>query len=394
MIWNLKERGTGNHHKPVILILAGGKGERFWPRSNEDTPKQLQKLYSHKTLLEETLSRARMLTDDDRIFIGCTLSMKKKIRNSCKGIRSNSFILEPEGKNTAPIIALACLLLEEKFPDAVQMIFPADHYIAPLPAFHQTMKKAIASARLGFLTTIGIPPTRPETDYGYIQLGKKITLSEKVRKRNRSKGVLKNKKSTKVKSHSLYQIASFREKPNRSTVSSYLKKGGFLWNSGIFVWLGKSFLLEMDRLSPKILQPIRSSYHDSHKLASAFSKLPSLPVDQAIMEKSKKGAVVTSSFQWDDTGSWDSLARLIPVDINGNYLVKRGDSVISAMKSKNNIIAVDEGLVALLGVENLTVVQEKGILFLADRACLSQMKEFLKGMRQNSSLQKYLASQE
>ena len=191
----------------------------------------------------------------------------------------------------------------------------------------------------------------------------------------------------------LYQIASFREKPNRSTVESYLKKGGFLWNSGMFVWLGKSLLSEMDRLAPEILRPIRSSYRDSQKLASVFAELPFLPVDQAIMEKSKKGAVVASSFQWDDAGSWDSLARLIPSDTNGNCLLKRGNSVINAMESKNNIIAVDEGLVALLGVENLTVVQEKGILFLADRNHLSQMKEFLRGMSLDSSLQKYLGSQ-
>ena len=181
-------------HKPVVLILAGGKGERFWPRSNEACPKQLQKLYSSKTLLEETLCRSSMLTDDDRIFIGCTSSMKKQIQRSCKGIRSSSFILEPEGRNTAPITALAGLILEEKFPDAVQMIFPADHYIAPLPAFLQTMKQAIAAARLGFLTTIGIPPTRPEIGYGYIRSGKKITLPINDRKSNRFEAVLKNQK--------------------------------------------------------------------------------------------------------------------------------------------------------------------------------------------------------
>ena len=355
--------------KPVVLILAGGKGERFWPRSREKTPKQMQKVYSGKTLLDETLLRAKKITTISRIYIGCNEALKQAILATHKGITEENFVVEPEGKNTAPIIALAALQLEEKHPGAIQVILSADHFISTLDEFKKTVKKAVKAAEEGFLVTLGVRPSRPEIGYGYIE----------------SEG---------KSSHGYHKIASFREKPGMSVALEYLENGNYYWNSGIFIWSGKSILEEFNLYAKNIIDPIHSALNKKKEsaLKKAFKGLKSDPVDIAILEKSKRIVMIPASFVWDDVGSWLSLERICPADENKNVFVKGspGSHMYAKNSSGNIVSSTSEGLVALLGVKDLIVVEDRDVFFISTRERSGQIKELIADLRKNHALQKFL----
>ncbi len=355
----------------LVIILAGGVGERFWPRSGKKHPKQLHKIHSSKTLLEETLLRARAITKNNHIFIACNSHLSKIILKTHKSIRPENFILEPEGRNTAPIIALVALILEKKYPHAIHVILSADHYISSLSSFIKNIKKAIESATSDQLITLGITPTRPETQYGYIEI-KDIIHSNGA-------------------PLSPQKILSFKEKPDFITAKEYFQNGHFLWNSGIFIWKGKTILEEFEKHAPNILIPLKQML-EKKTLKTHFHKLPKTPIDIAILENSKRIMVVPANFQWDDLGSWNSLERVLPKDKNGNifFAPLSQSSHFIELEARENIIASQRGLVALLGVEDMVVVQEGEILFIAHRKALDKIKVLLASIKANPSLQKYV----
>ena len=352
--------------KPVVLIMAGGRGERFWPRSRESCPKQLQKVYSDRTLLEETLIRARAVTTPDSIFIGCSAALKKAI---LKGHRfpSRNFILEPEGRNTAPIIALAALELERRFPDRVHLILSADHFITPLRDFAETIRTAVALAERQFLVTLGVRPTRPDTGYGYIEVGDELwdTGGRTIR--------------------------SFTEKPDQKKAKTYIGREDYFWNSGIFLWKGSVILEEFALHAPEILEPIRKSHRNRSALARAFRRVPARPIDIAIMEKSRRVAMVPAQFAWDDVGSWLALERIVPAQEGTNVFVGGGGRAQLLTHAAHGNIVVSSGRpVFLLGAENMVVVAEQDLVFVASRAGIDQIKDLTAAIRSNKTLQRYL----
>lgn len=349
--------------KPVVLIMAGGKGERFWPRSRISLPKQLQKVYSNKTLLRETIDRALTITDAERIFIGTNASLKKAILSQDANFPEKNFIIEPEGKNTAPIIALSALELRKRFGNVVQIVLSADAYIHPVKEFTKTMKAAVEEARTGKLVLLGIKPNRPETGYGYIATSKQKNAS--------------------------YEVKSFYEKPDRKKAMSYIRKSNFYWNPGIFVWELDSILREFEIHAPEILNPLRDRFPFKKfgELRAAFQLLDSQPVDIAIMEKSASICMLEASFSWDDVGSWLSMERILPGDSNGNHHL--GKSVLY-YKSSGNVSVTQKELVAFLGVENMVIVEEEDVILLAQKGSLDDIKALLSDIRKNKGLQKYL----
>jgi mannose-1-phosphate guanylyltransferase len=356
------------NHQPIVLIMAGGKGERFWPKSTETKPKQLQKIYSNKTLLQETIERAKSITSKEYIFIGCNKELKKAIQKELS-IKDKQFIIEPFGKNTAPIVALSSLILEEKFPDNIHIVLSADHYISPIHEFKKTLQKAIELAQEDYLVTCGIIPTRPEIGYGYIQKGESI-----------------NEKS--------YKVLKFHEKPDISKALEYIKKG-FYWNSGIFIWKGKRILEEFEKNAPEILNPIKENYHSSKKLKEAFEVIPEVPIDIAIMEKAQNIAVIESSFIWDDVGSWLSLERIYlndpeKCDDKQNILLIPKKADFLGYESFNNILLTEsDKFYALLGIENMVIVETEKVIFIAKKEKLNDIKNMLKNIKANPTLHKY-----
>lgn len=353
--------------KPIVLIMAGGKGERFWPRSTAGHPKQLQKVYSDRTLLEETLIRARSITDKSRIYIGCNAQLKRAILKTHKGLPATNFVVEPEARNTAAIVVLAALTFEKKYPGAVHVILSADHYISPLKTFQQNMREAIETAKAGYLVTLGVRPNRPETGYGYIRVGASIAES------------------------AAFDIRSFIEKPDQKRALRYLNAGTYFWNSGMFVWSGAAILSEFRLHAPHILEPLEKGFKSAAALKKCFTDVPSEPVDKAIMEKSRRTAMIPADFTWDDVGSWVSLERICAADQAGNVLVsddKRAQ--LAVHEASGNVVVSPQKLVALLGVRDVVVVEEKGVLFVTSREGLGKIKDMLAKFRENPSLQKYL----
>lgn len=353
----------------LVLIMAGGKGERFWPLSTEIKPKQLQKIYSSKSLLEETYIRAKLLTDPKKIYIGCNETLRKEILKSTK-IPKSQFIVEPIGRNTAPIIALSTLILEEKYKNTIYIVLSADHYISPLEEFQKTLHNAIRIAEQGYLVTCGVVPSRPEIGYGYIQKGNRID-------------------------ENVYEVTQFHEKPEFSRALEYLKKG-FYWNSGIFLWQGSAILREFEKNAPEILNPIRENYRKFNQLKQIFSQIPDKPIDIAIMEKAKKIAVVEASFVWDDVGTWLSLERIYSFqkqcmdDKQNIHILPKKANFFSYESFNNIIVGESEKLYSLLGIENCIFAETKDVFFIANKNKIDSIKLMLKELRNHSHLKKYL----
>lgn len=362
-----KKATSANASKPVVLIMAGGKGERFWPRSTVSTPKQLQKIYSNKTLLQETIDRARAFTSADRIFIGCNPSLKKAIQKGHK-IPDAQFVLEPEGRNTAPIIALAALQLESRFPGTVQVILSADHFIQPLDRFAESMKAGMTLAQQDYLVTCGIVPTRPDPGYGYIQPRKSEVLKPAG-----------------------WTIEQFHEKPDIEKAAGYVKDG-FLWNSGIFLWKGSVILEEFRKHAPEILQPLEKTYKSAAALKKVFPTLPEQPIDIAIMERSQRRAVVPASFQWDDVGSWLALERIRSesADADGNIFAGEKTQTAAFDARGNIIVPNSKRLIALLGVKDLVYVETDTSVLIATKERLNDIKKLIAKLKEKPALQSFL----
>jgi len=349
-------------NNPVVLILAGGKGERFWPRSRESSPKQLQKVYSNKTLLRETIDRALSLTDISRIYIGTNNELKKSILKIEKKFPKNNFIIEPEGKNTAPIIALASLIFQKKYGDPIQVVLSADAYVNPLKEFTLNLKEAIYTAKEDNLVLLGVKPNRPEIGYGYISIGRDLSSGSKV--------------------------SSFHEKPDLKNAIKFLKKKNFFWNPGIFVWKNSVILSEFEKYAPYIINPLKKSFpFKGGELQIVFNHLPTEAIDTAIMEKSSRIVMIKSTFQWDDVGSWVSLERVIQGDHNNNYHI--GNKSYH-FKSNGNISSSSKEMVVFLGVNDLILVEEDDVILLSSKKGIGDIKLLLSEFKKNKDLQKYL----
>jgi mannose-1-phosphate guanylyltransferase/mannose-6-phosphate isomerase len=290
--------------KPDIypVIMAGGSGTRFWPLSRHLFPKQLLKIIGDETLIQQTMRRVVHGTDAGRVMISTNPAQADSIRvqlGEWKDAIKDNFVLEPEGRNTAPAIALVALELTRRNPDAVMLVVPADHIVKGQREFDAAVALAADLAGQGYLVTFGVKPIRPETGYGYIKPDKKSTLA----------------KSGKLKGH---PVSRFVEKPNMAKALQYLKAGDFYWNSGMFVWRAATILDEIKRHQPKLYQGIERIRQLLHGGASKqaiddeYRKLDAISIDNGVMEKSSKAAVVPVSFRWSDVGSWGSLDEVAP----------------------------------------------------------------------------------
>lgn len=342
--------------------MAGGKGERFWPRSRESTPKQLQKVYSDKTLLRETIDRALTITDLSRIYIGTNEILKKAILKTEKSFPSKNFILEPEGKNTAPIIALASLHFEKMYGDPIQIVLSADAYIHPIKDFTKTLNNAIQNLGDNLLL-LGVKPNRPETGYGYIS-------------------------TTKSSSNAL-NVSSFHEKPELKNALKYIKKKNYYWNPGIFLWKTSVIQNEFQKYASYIYSPLKKVFASAKKIdvESVFRQLPSEAIDTAIMEKSTNIRMVKADFQWDDVGSWLSLERVLEGDNSGNFHIGKKSF---HFRSKGNISSASKEMVVFLGVDDLIFVEESDVILISSKKGIGDIKLLLSEFRKNKDLQKFL----
>ena len=341
------------------VIMAGGVGKRFWPQSRRASPKQLLSIAGEKSMLRMTVDRLKELTDPRQILIITNSDQETGIRNEIPDLPSENILIEPEGKNTAPAIGLAAIIVQSRDPDAVMGVFPADHFIEPIHSFKDYIERGIAVAieKKG-LVTFGVIPTRPATGYGYIQYHEK-------KKRHKP----------------VYAVKAFAEKPDHVTAKLFLRSGDFLWNSGIFVWRVDAILKSFRQYLPEIWDSldnikgaIGSPVWDS-VLTVEWATLRSISIDYGVMEKARNVYVIKVDFTWNDVGSWDAVYDMLEKDDDGN--VSQGD--VLYQEAKNNLVFAEGKAVAIVGVENLVVIDTKDALLIIRRGQTERVKDLVDG---------------
>ncbi|MBN2035574.1 MAG: mannose-1-phosphate guanylyltransferase [Chitinispirillaceae bacterium] len=347
----------------VPVILAGGIGERFWPLSRSSHPKQLLALASGKTLIEETLSRAREVGTKGVIPLVITGSrIASRINALLSGTRSCDCIVEPVGKNTAPAVALAAAWIEARYGTAIMVVLPADHLVRPLRDFKAAVRCACDfAAKFDQLVVFGITPTRPDTGYGYIQLGAHIG----------GKGAVK-----------CFRVARFVEKPDAKTAQRYCAAGTYRWNSGMFVWKTRVLLEEVRTHMPLLFNRVAEASKKRFSTAAidAFYKgAVKESVDYGIMERSQRVSAVSGNFFWDDIGSWESLSRIHPPARDGTTVV--GERVFQEECTSSLIVNRSSHALAAIGCSNLAVVATHDAVLVIDRSKLPDIKEYLGRMK-------------
>jgi mannose-1-phosphate guanylyltransferase len=340
------------------LILAGGSGERFWPLSRRARPKQLLRLVSEKTLLEETLARLEGLIPYERILILTNAEQESAVRKLLGSFPKENIIAEPAKRDTAAAVALGTGWVVARDHAATMLVLPADHVIANRGAFQETLTLAAdAAEETGELVTIGIKPTWACPGYGYIEQGKPVRLRKP--------------------SDAVHRVLRFREKPNRDLAESFLRKGNFRWNAGMFVWSVPTVLREFNRQAPELadfISQLRAPKNFERALRERFDKLPRISFDYAIMEKADRVLVVEASFDWDDIGSWRAIANYFEKDKQGNA----ANCSVTALDSSNNIVFEEGGTnIALLGVHDLIVVRTKDALLVCHRHEAEKIKNLI-----------------
>jgi mannose-1-phosphate guanylyltransferase len=328
------------------LILAGGRGTRFWPRSRTKRAKQVLEFLGDSTLIQKTVARLEKLVPRERIWILTNEHLRDEIARQLPGVPKRQILAEPAQRNTAAPIALAAKILHDADPDAVMGVFPADHHIGKPVAFLKIVRAAYRAAAAGRMAIIGIQPRWAETGYGYVEF---------------PKGKMKAGSLEPVK------IVRFREKPDPETAREFVESGHFGWNAGMFFWRADVFLGEMWKQLPETAAlidslPKFSSRTFAAKLAQVFPRCENISVDYAILEKAQ-GVVgfAAGDIDWNDVGSWNAVHELMPKDANGN--ASTGDVLF--VSASGNLVHAPGKLVALLGVDDLIVVETPDALLVA-----------------------------
>ncbi len=339
------------------LIMAGGKGTRFWPLSTEDKPKQFLNLIGKKSMIQMTVNRLTELIPMDRIFVVTDRKYEDLVNNHLPALPAENIIIEPVGMNTAPCIALSAMLIEKKFPNSTLAVLPSDHLIENEELFRKTLDAAnlFVESNPNAIVTLGMNVTRPEVGYGYIKFQNKLDTIYEL---------------------GIHQVEQFVEKPNIETAMTYMEEGCYLWNGGMFIWKSQNIIhLTKKHLSKTydVLQDIVNATPEKFEQAlfENYPKVENISVDYGIMERANEICVIPSDFGWDDIGSWLSLERYRPMDEHDNIL----DGQIRVLNSKGNIIVTKTKPMVLCGVENLILVETDDVVMVMKKDDVGKINE-------------------
>ena len=358
-----------------VVILAGGRGERFWPASRTNMPKQLLKLYSNKTMLQETMDRTLPLVPLERTFIVTGNHLRDLIKQTHPEVPDQNFIIEPMAKNTAPAICLAAANIVAQYGDGIMYVLASDHYIYPVEMFRDVLRVG-REVILTFdkLVLMGIQPTRAETGYGYIQIGEKIAEYDGIK---------------------CFHVNSFKEKPSRVKAQEFYLSGEYLWNSGNFMFRAQKVLEEAEKYLPEFAKKMRQ-YIDKFGtpeaeqiLRDAFENVTAISIDFAILEKSQDVAVLWGAFQWDDVGSWGALERILPKD-KFNNVIAGVDEKLLVDTYETTIYNNQDSLIVAFGVSDLVIVNMGDVILVMNKTRIPEMRELVEKVKENPEWKKYL----
>lgn len=348
-----------------VAILAGGVGTRLWPRSRESMPKQFSDVTgAGRTMIQSTVDRLEGLVALSDIYVITGSRYRQLTLDQLPGIPPENVIVEPNGRNTGPAIGLACAHLFRRDPNGIIALLHADHNIQDAPAYRAVLRQAELAAQADYLTVLGITPTSPHTGYGYIKrTGDPLPVAGDL---------------------PVYTVERFLEKPDQTTAESFLANGRYYWNAGNFICRVDRMLGEFERQLPALhagLEKIGTSLGSSNAgqvLDETWERMPNISIDHGVMEHAERVAVVPLQAGWNDVGSWDALEEILPVDANGNCLIQ-GDSLL--IESSGTIVSGGKRLIALVGVEDLVVVDSGDALLIGHKHRIQQIKEVVERLR-------------
>ncbi|MBV4428321.1 mannose-1-phosphate guanylyltransferase [Clostridium tyrobutyricum] len=341
------------------LVMAGGKGERFWPLSTDEKPKQFLNLLGKDTMIQMTVKRLQNILPIDRIFVVACEKYIKLLRSQLPNLPQRNIISEPIGRNTAPCIALSAFIIKRYYDNVTMLVVPADHLIVNEEKYFEIISKGykFIDKNHEAVVTFGITPDRPETEYGYIKLNKvKFRDSEKI-----------------------YKVENFTEKPDIKTAESYIRCGEYLWNSGMFMWkvnyiinLTKKYLHSTYEV---ICELQKSQEYDFHKvLSKTYKYVDNVSIDYGIMENIDDIYVIPSDFGWDDVGTWKSVERYSKKDLNNNVQIGN----IKYINSTNNIVMGKKKSIVIVGISDILVAETDDVIFIGKKENIDNIKEIKK----------------
>lgn len=368
-------------NRVIPVILCGGAGTRLWPVSRKNFPKPFLKVGA-ESLIAQTVRRAAAVakaSDSQDILLVSNEGYQFLLQDECVPVLKSEGgnmalhqLLEPQGRNTAPAIALAAQWAQARFPDEnpVLLVLPADHLIKPVAEFVRVAQQAVAAARKGWLTCFGITPTAPETGFGYIQQGAPVD-----------------------EINGAFAVQRFVEKPNLNVAMEYLASGQYVWNGGMFALRAGDLLHALEQNEPNVATQAQVVWGSAKAATGSaytfnkdeFAKLPDISIDYAVMEKASNVAVVAASFQWSDIGSWAALAEQCEADSNGNTVQREGEGQLISIDSNNTHVRVGNRAVATLGVENLLIVDTPDALLVADKSRHQDVKKVVETLKAQGS---------
>lgn len=354
------------------VIMAGGMGIRFWPKSRKDTPKQFLSTIGDTTMIQATIERIKKLIPISNICIVTNQNYVDKIQMLVPELPSENIFVEPMNKETAACIGLATINIYKRDKDAIIIALPSDHIIGENDKFIKILSRASKVVKYNdIIATIGITPSRPETGYGYIE--KAILLDSK-------EGI------------DVYKVSRFVEKPDKEKASCMLKSGKYFWNSGMFIFRAEMFLREMQEYLPETYELLMKIYKNlgtsdiKTNMETIYSMIKPISIDYGIMEKTRNICVFKGDILWDDVGSWTALERFFEKDSNGN-IVK---GLSSRLDTKNCIIYGGNRLIATIGVKDLIVVDTGDVILICDKKKDQEIKKLVNTIIKDEQLNKFI----
>lgn len=342
------------------VIMAGGRGERFWPLSTDRVPKPFIPLLGPRTLIQQTVDRLLPLLPPDRMFISIGEIHRQIAREQLPDIPPDNFVLEPVGRDTAPCLGYCALHIERRDPDATMIAVPADHFVADAAAYRRTLERGIGALPGATGVVFGISPSRPETGYGYIQVEKPETAA------------------------GAWPVLRFVEKPDIARAREYVAAGNYYWNSGIFLWRNRTLLDLLATHMPELhrglaaLRPLIGHEEAHSEIHQVFAVLPRISIDFGVMEKASGLRLVPAEFTWDDIGNWSALERALLRDADGN--VALGPHV--ALDAGGCVSYSDAGTIATFGVSDLVVIQAHGKVLVCPKDRAADLKRLIAALNQ------------